>query len=202
MHRAQSGGWLGLWLLIGLALCGGCQSKPRYGWVYDKQADFSGLKAYHWLPVEQKGTAGRDIGGEPIDQLVQIEVQRTLAAKGFTPSAQGSPADFTVQCTTVLEFQSSESANLTAQRDPSLDRTEWYAVESSDRAVEPCVPSSYTVGTLYITMRVPKAEKVLWRGVASGVLHEKDDPQKRIQRVHNAIDTLLAKFPPPPAEAR
>ena len=203
MQQARSNGWLGLSLFFCVTLCCGCQSKPSYGWVYDKRANFAGLKTYQWLSVEEKGTAFRQIGGKPIDQLVQTDVKRVLAAKGCTPVAGGAPADFTVQCTTILEFRrgGDGGAAVSDQRDPALDRTEWYAVESSDRALEPGVPSSYSVGTIYITMKDPKSQNIVWRGVASSVLREKSDPQDRADRLRDAIEKILAKFPPSPGAA-
>ena len=58
------------------------------------------------------------------------------------------------------------------------------------------MPTSYSVGTIYITMRNPKTDRVLWRGVASSVLAENAAPEKRAQRLDEAIEKLLANFPP------
>jgi hypothetical protein len=186
-----------------MSFCGGCQSKPSYGWVHDKHVNFLNLQTYQWLGVEQKGTAGRYIMGQPIDQLVQQDVQRVLTAKGFKPVRPESAPHFTVQCTTVLQYESGESSrDISGGDDSHLESNQWYAVESSGSSVHPEVPQSYAVGTIYITMRDPKTNHILWRGVASSVLDEKSSQDKRAQRLHEAVQTLMAKFPPPEPAVR
>ena len=198
MQRAPSTGWLGLLLLVLLIASAGCQTKPSYGWVYDKHANFLNLQTYQLLGVEQKGTAGRYIMGQPIDQLVQKDVQGVLTAKGFKQAPQGSSPDFTAQATTILRYESGESrTDLGGGGDSHLDSNQWYAVESTGSNVQPDVPQSYAVGTIYITIRDPKTDHILWRGVASSVLDEKSSQDKRAARLHEAIETLMAKFPPP-----
>ena len=93
MQQARSNGWLGLSLFVCITLCCGCQSKPSYGWVYYKRANFAGLKTYQWLSVEEKGTAFRQIGGKPIDQLVN-RCEARARGQGLYTSRRRSTGGF------------------------------------------------------------------------------------------------------------
>jgi hypothetical protein len=182
---------LALLLLTGL----GCH-QPRYSWVYDKHVDFSRLKTYTWLKGVEQGTAMRDIGGKSMDQLMTEFVDRELAAKGFTRAAEGGQVDFTVKYRSVLEFRSAETSGGAVDDEPALFGGERYENVSPAPTAQPGVPSSYSVGTIYLSIRRPGSDEVLWRGVAEAVLREKAEPESRLKRLAEAVQKILSNFPP------
>jgi hypothetical protein len=181
-------------LVLGAAMLIGCQ-QPRYAWVYDRQADFTRLKNYAWLAGEEHGTAGREIGGMSIDQMIKGMVDKELAAKGYTRVAGAQP-DFTVRCRSVLEFRAGETGGGAPVNEPVLMGGERYEVVSPAPDLSPEQPSSYKVGTIYITMNDPKSSTVLWRGVAEAVIREQATDEQRRDRLGEAMHKLLEKFPP------
>src|SRR5262245_28221413 len=183
--------------VLGLLLfaCVGCQ-QPKYSWIYDRNVDYSKLKTYAWLKGSQQGTANRDIGGKSIDQLVTEIVDKELAAKGYMRAGEGQPVDFTVRYRTVLEFRSAETSAGPVGEDQNVIGGERYETVSPAPEVQPGVPSAYPVGTVYITMRHPGRDEVMWRGVAEAALREKAEPESRVKRLEDAIHKILEKFPP------
>jgi hypothetical protein len=184
-------GVLGLLLLT----CVGCQ-QPRYSWIYDRQVDFSKLKTYAWTKGVEQGTAGRDIGGKSMDELMTEIVDRELSAKGISKAGEGQPVDFTVRYRSVLEFKSTETGGGAPGEEAPLIGGERYETVSPAPDAQPGVPSSFAVGTLYITMRHPGRDEVIWRGVAEAVLREKAEPESRLKRLEEAVHKILSNFPP------
>jgi len=182
---------LGLLLFV----CVGCQ-QPKYSWIFDRNVDYSKLKTYAWLEGSQSGTANRDIGGKSIDQLVTEIVDKELAAKGYQKAGEGAQVDFTVRYRSVLEFRSGETKAGPVGDEPSVMGGERYETVSPAPDVQPGVPSSYPVGTVYITMRHPGRDEIMWRGVAQAVLREKAEPESRVKRLEDAIHKILEEFPP------
>ena len=56
--------------------------------------------------------------------------------------------------------------------------------------------TQYTEGTLVIDILKPGGEHLVWRGTGSARIRDEKDPEKRTQRVNEAVDKILAQFPP------
>jgi hypothetical protein len=54
----------------------------------------------------------------------------------------------------------------------------------------------YTEGTLIIDILRPGGEQLVWRGTGTTRIREEKDPEKRTQKVNDAVDKILAQFPP------
>ena len=52
-------------------------------------------------------------------------------------------------------------------------------------------------GTFILDMIDASTEKLVWRGIAEGVLDENPSPDKMDKDVQNTTERLLAKYPPP-----
>jgi hypothetical protein len=100
-----------------------------------------------------------------------------------------------VQSRSVLEFRSAET-DATIRGEPILLGGEKYEVVSPAPDLDPGKPSSYTVGTVYITIGDPKINTVLWRGMAESVLREQASDEQRRQRLEQAMHKVMEKFPP------
>lgn len=192
MKRAV--GTCALFGILMLAL--GCQ-QPRCNWVFDRQADYSKLASYRWLAAEEHGTAGRDIGGTPLNALIRELVDRELAAKGYSLAPEGADASFTVQQKSVLEFRSGAAPESAGTReDPGLFGGERFETVYGASDLQPGVPSSYKIGTIYVTIRDAKSDAPLWRGVGEAVIREQSTDQARRERLDRAIKQIMSRFPP------
>jgi hypothetical protein len=54
----------------------------------------------------------------------------------------------------------------------------------------------YTEGTLLIDVIDPATMTLLWRGTGTGVVDPTASPQRREQRINDAVDRILDEFPP------
>lgn len=179
-------------VLIASAL--GC-NQPELRWDYDRSADFSRLKTYRWLPVEQQGTANRELAGQSIPQLITSAVDSDLSARGFVRVAEGDKADFTVQARSSIEYvqERDRSVPLT---DPEPNFTNQFQNPSPGPADISTMPVLQTVTELTLTMRDGRDGAQIWQGTGSGVVKARRADPQRIQRLQQLVHELLAKFPP------
>ena len=54
----------------------------------------------------------------------------------------------------------------------------------------------YERGTLLIDVLVPADRSLVWRGSASARIREESDPAQREQRIEEAVEAILDRFPP------
>jgi hypothetical protein len=119
-----------------------------------------------------------------IDARVRASVDRALAAKGYTRVESGSP-DFLVGYHAVLRAKMDVA---------TIDR--WYGYRGGGFANPHYDVRPYDEGTLLIDVIDPASTKLLWRGTATGAVLEKADVDKREKRADQAVNDILAEFPP------
>jgi hypothetical protein len=55
----------------------------------------------------------------------------------------------------------------------------------------------YRQGTLIIDVIDAAARRVIWRGTVQAEVGRHKDPDKRIERLNEAVRQILGRFPPP-----
>jgi len=151
---------------------------------YDPDINFGRLKTFDWIPFP---------GNVEVNQLVvkriQDAVTRGLQAKGLQKSSQNP--DFVIVMHGMTEDK--------------LDITDWgYSTGSYYRGGywgggHNISVNEYTEGTLTLDFIDSKSKQLLWRGVAKGTVDPNATPQKRTQRINDAVAKLLEQFPPVPS---
>jgi uncharacterized protein DUF4136 len=150
----------------------------------DPGADFGRLRTYAWLPPEQAEPADQRVQDRAVDRRIRTATENQLRAKGYRP-ADSAPADF------LLNYRVSTSP------DDALYAThagysgalwqEWLGAST--------VYDSYDRGTLYLAALDGSTKHMIWVGAASARLLPQVSLQKRMERVDEAIEQILAPFP-------
>ena len=153
---------------------------------FDRSADFSGYSTYAWsLEVPTQSEVGVPPVNPLINQRVQDAIERSLAARGYTPS--GSP-DFAV-------------AFSIGVRERTYYQPAWVRYPAYDpvinRRFAPVYPRhvqrSYSEGTIVVDVFDVATGRAVWHGRASKPVDEGDTQPEAIQAI---VDSILVDFPP------
>lgn len=171
-------------LSLALLLAGaGCSSISV--WTdHDPQADFSKRKTYDWYPRAKEADAVVTLTNARVERALE----ESLKARGFTRSSDGK-ADFHVGYRALVQRRS-EAPPTT---DVSVYHYGWrrtYTVTADSEA------KTTEEGTLILDVIDPATKTLLWRGTARGVVDPTRTPEQREARIREAVEKLLADFPP------
>jgi hypothetical protein len=177
--------------MLAVLVATGCSSKMEISTNYmpaDVQA-ISGYKTYSWLPLPRAGDAR--INNEFVAEHVVPEVDRILAEKGFQKDTTGT-AEFKVgYIVTVQDITDVKSVNTYYGYEYGYDG-------ASGPGYTKTYDTSYEKGSLIIDMIDIKSEQLIWRGTAQAKANPDADPNKRQQRLEEAVQKILKEFPPKP----
>ena len=166
-------------LLILLAAC----SQFRVRSNFDPRKDFTHLRTYAWVPLDQADPADQRLLDRYLEKRVRSAVESELGAKGYKPVDAGTP-DFLVNYR--LTTEASDSARGRA--------VPWGTWESGDTVNR----ESYDVGTLLIGISDGHSHRLVWIGAAQTRLLSNASLEKRAERAEEAVQQILASFPPKP----
>ena len=152
---------------------------------HDPSADFGALHTYAWRTGPQTGVGDPRFDSPLIDKRVRAAVDRMLASKGYRMAAPGSSADFVVGYEAVIREKTSVQ---------TINR--WSGYRAGGWGGSQTYTYDYDEGTLLIDVSNPATKELLWRGSATGVVDPQASPEKREQRINDAVERMLADFPP------
>jgi hypothetical protein len=161
-------------LAIATAAC----SSLSTSFDYDTGADFSSLSAYAWIE-----DAGSSEASSLALQRARRAVDEELAKRGYRLDPQAP--DFLV------------SAHVTSQE--RVQVTDWgysYGRHGAWYGSRDLDVYTYDEGSLVIDVVDPTRRSLIWRGAASRVVDSDWSPEKREEVVREAVQALLADFPP------
>jgi hypothetical protein len=155
---------------------------------FDKNADFSKFKTYHWVQIKD---------AQKVDDLVDKQIKETidaeLAKKGLT-KVDGENADLYVAYQTALGTEKQfTSYNSDWGYGGGWYRGGWYGPSGGMTTGQ---TSTIYVGTLAVDMYDSANKQLVWRGTASKTLDPKAKPDKRQKNLNKAVAKLLKKYPP------
>jgi hypothetical protein len=163
---------------------------------YDRNADFSALRSYRWLPTPpyQTQTApdrqDRFLSAEIIDAPLRATVEQALAAKGLTPAAEGATPDcFLVYyaafgVTINANVLGEHYAYITGWGSPFIGGTPTTALRVLEQ------------GTVVLDMLNREQKVAIWRATAAGAVDRDQTDQQRARRLKAAVADMFKKFPP------
>ena len=148
---------------------------------YDPSYDFSKLKTYGFIPISSE--AGIDqLSADKLGNAINTE----LTAKGYKIE---TPADFGI----ALMFSSQTKTNIQSYGYGygygAWGRPGMYGTGGVD-------VTQYDQGTLIIDIIDMSSQKLVWRGIGSGVMSESPSVETRTQNINNVVNQILAQFPP------
>jgi len=169
-------------ILLPCALLASCSSVST-SYDFDPKADFAGLETYRW--IESKVD-------EDADPLVMRRVRRAvddrLAAAGYR-KVEGGGADFGVAAH--LRSRQRVAVRDSGYAGPYYGYGYGHWVERRVDVYE------YEEGSIILDVVDTNSNKLVWRGVATAAVPEHPKPEERTKLVIEAVEKLLAKFPPP-----
>ncbi|MEO8603498.1 MAG: DUF4136 domain-containing protein [bacterium] len=186
----RSAGCLALALVMLAAA--GC-SQVRVTSEFDRSANFGALHTYAWRPGAPRETGDPRIKTTRFDAAVRSAVDRVLAAKGYQLAAAGTTVDFLVWYHVVVRQKASAA---------EIDRTYGYGHTAGWGGYggwggwSTSQTYNYEEGTLLIYVIDPTTMNLLWRGTGSRVIAKGASREKRAARLNDAVEQILAKFPP------
>ncbi len=167
---------------ISLAGCSGMSIRSDF----NPQADFSRYSTYAWLPAPQTGDPRVD--NAILESRIKTAVDETLSAKGYRQVA----AD---QATFLVGYHLSIEGRMDATTVNSYYGYGWgpwyYGPGYQNTQVR-----YYDQGTLLIDIVDAQAKELAWRGTAEAEVRSEMTPEKRQQRVNEAVTKILQRFPP------
>lgn len=165
---------------------------------YDPAVTFSEFQSYQWIADVPKKTGDPRIDNNSLLQnRVTTAVDRELALKGFQKVNSGN-ADFLVTYHVTLDKQTEIQTINTYNNygsgwgwrygrnyypGPGFSRNETYVY-------------TYDQGSLIIDIVKPASRELIWRGSATDEVNFSNSPEKKQQKINEAVEKLLEKFPP------
>jgi hypothetical protein len=172
-------------LLAALALAG-CAAHVAVTADYERSVNFAALRTYGWRPGAQQEVGDPRFDNTLLDMRVRAAVDRVLSARGYQKAAPGTMADFLVGYHAVVRQKTTFQ---------TVNRRYGYRVGVRGSWPQAYV-HDYDEGTLLIDIIDPANMDLLWRGTGTGVVDPQASPEKRERRINEAVDAILAKFPP------
>lgn len=154
---------------------------------FDPDAGFASYRTYDWMPTEARRVDLR--ARDPmVEQWIRDAIQRELGAKGFR-IAEGSEPDVRIGYLLVLE-DNLDSQTLYESSDPDWRYRSYGPLTATTRS------GMLTSGTLVVDVFDVARKESVWRGVAEGPVKGTVEPEKRRERIHEAVKKILEDFPP------
>lgn len=143
---------------------------------FDPAVDFSELRTLGWM----EGTPAED---PEVERRIRVAVERELVGAGFKEAREDPDI-------LVITHASIESEDLIDLQDYDY----WQSFKGGrKKAVTAEVWGSET-GTILVDILDPESKKLIWRGVATGVVGKK--PEKRDFKINQVVANMFKGFPP------
>ncbi len=153
---------------------------------WDPKASFDGLEHWTWAP--ETGTAKSDdprLTSGLLHERIQTAVEDTMLARGFV---LGGEPEFLVTYHVATDRR--------LESDTLYDARRYHPAGWSAGGVAETRVYEYEVGSLVIDVLSAGGKQLLWRGTASARLSESTSPDGREKRIREAVEKILAEFPP------
>lgn len=170
------------------AVLAGCSSGIQVNTDFDPQQDFSGYHTYVWAAPPQTNDPRLD---SPLAQRrLQAAVDVVLAEKGLQPATGTGEPDV------ILGYYVALDNRVDVQQ-----VTNYYGW-GYGRYYGAAYPSTsvryYDQGTLILDVADAKQKQLVWRGTGQAEVHKEMDPDRRQQRLEDAVRQIMKDFPPSP----
>jgi hypothetical protein len=168
-------------LLAGCATYGTKVSHERTG-------DLPASGSYAWLPVGSESPQPVSVTGDPeLSAVVQREVDRVLANKGYSRQAGGTPG-FWVGFAARIETRTAPAAGLGGVVE-SVARYAGSTYDPEERPVQ------WDEGTLTLDCAAGADRELCWRGTAKSKVSLSAPLSERHVHLAKAIEKVLEPFP-------
>ncbi|MDD5218333.1 MAG: DUF4136 domain-containing protein [Candidatus Omnitrophica bacterium] len=180
--------------LFGIAALSGC-ALMEVSSDWDSTEDFSKFKTYAWASDKQAITGNPQLDNDLLDKRIRSAVDRDLQAKGFQKTPDPNP-DF------LVSYKASVEGKLDVTNVPGeVYESPWSMPDGTvglgwDTWGAASFVTQYDEGTVLLDVADAKTKKLVWRGSVSAVVGQNLTPEEKQQRIDEAIQKVLVKFPP------
>lgn len=174
---------------------------------YDPSMDFSRLKTYAWLERPASEIDDPRVHDEFLASRVRLAVERELVAKGYRKPTSGQP-DFLVGYHAAIEKKIDTYKINRTYTQPTYPGNLYRPYRYPNRypgrypswtvSVPETRVREYDLGTLVLDIIDGASQGPIWRGSAQAEVNFSADPEKRQQRINEAVRRILERFPPTP----
>jgi hypothetical protein len=182
-------------LLVAIvAVLGSACASVRTHYDFDPGVDFSAWRSYAWYPGESPPTGDPRLDSDLLQGRVQAAVRRTLGAAGYVQVLEGQP-DFYVNTHLSterrLDVRTMNRGYAGGPHGRHWGGAGWGGVGWTETTVD-----EYEEGTLVIDFVDTSSRRLAWRGSGTRRLSRDPQPERTTRRVNEAVDEILAQFPP------
>lgn len=171
-------------IVLGLSAC----ETLRVGSDYDHTADFGGFHSFTWLPREDYG-----VRNPLIVERARKDIETRLEQKGYTYVTNPEAADFAVDFTIGARERTDIRTYPTPYGGPwSWYGPRWWGYPYWGTGVD---VHQYREGVLSIDVFDARTHRPVWHGWARKDLTRRDMEDSG-RSIREAVDSVLAKFPP------
>lgn len=173
---------------LALLLVACTSDEPKVQYDFDKDADFSKLRTYKWVPMQ-----GTPIIEQRLDQQIRDATDAELKKKGLARTDADS-ADLYIGYQAAIDRETQFASYKTDWGySPSWSGGSRFATVGGVTTVQ---ASTIYTGQLALDMYDSKNHYLVWRGVASKTIDTKAGPDKQKKNLAKAIARLFKNYPP------
>ena len=180
-------------VMVFAALCLSCSS-VRTQYDFDPAIDFAAWRTYAWYPNTPPPTGDPRLDNPLLHGRVAAAVDQQLAAKGFTLVQDREPDFFVNHHLSTEQRLDVRTMNRTYVGGPhpvGWRGAGWGGVGWTETVVD-----QYEEGTLIIDLVDVPRRRLAWRGSGTRRLSADPSPERVTKRVNEAVEEILAQFPP------
>lgn len=165
---------------------------------HDPTVSFSGFKTYDWISEPRKPTGDPRIDQNPLlDARIREAVDRVLATKGLSKATSGQPDLLLAYHVTLNRRTEVVAVNNAYGYSPGWG---WPPGYPYGPYIPPGPPQTmvrqYDQGSLILDMVLPGTRRLVWRGIATDEVSFAASPERRREKLDEAVRRMLEKFPP------
>ncbi|UCG62991.1 MAG: DUF4136 domain-containing protein [Candidatus Zixiibacteriota bacterium] len=161
----------------------GCGS-PRVETEYNRQHDFSVFRTFDFMPEDEELAKSIPLGWRLLQDSIRESVAVQMESRGFRVAGEEQP-DLLVAVHVIAPQRVRRKSDRNDYKVDFFWETEYQGRWLSSH--------SFKEGTLVLDMVDPGTNRLVWRGWAARVI---DDPQDAKGKFEEAVQSLLARFPP------
>lgn len=160
---------------------------------YDPNVDFSTYSNFGWLPVPKARTGGLRINHAALDAVVRAAVNRKLAARGFTTTADREVDFWVVYHVAIRKKLEYSTLPIGYGYSPAWGRAQWTDEKLGDRGT---YVRTIDEGTLILDIVDARTSRLAWRGAAQSEVDMARSRRQKESRLKRAVGKMLSGFPP------